>query len=127
MSKKIFIGEIDKESYYGTPIEMFKKAVELYKLDEFSISTNNPQFIETLEVLCGEENIKVFLKLNGEYKYVSVLTAYNYLGELYNTIDAMRIARMMGTDIDDILDVDIDKYNKKWKFENEDLNRSVDE
>ena len=127
MSKQIFVGEIKKESFYGTPIEMFKNAVSLSKCDKFSISTNNPQFLEALEVLCGEDNIDVFLILNEEYRHVNVVTAYNYLGELYDTIDAMRIARMRGTDIDDVLDVYVDKYNEKWNIENEDLDRGMDE
>lgn len=121
MSKKIIIiGEIAKESYYGTPIEMFERAIILSKMDSFEICTNNPQFLEALEVLCGEKNIEVYLKISGEYKYVNVVTAYNYLGELYDTIDAIRILYALDDKSveDDFLNEEMRKYNEKYSVNN---------
>lgn len=89
--RKIICGEIvGNETFSGTPIECFKEAVRLSKQDGFTVLTNDAMFIEALEVLCGEENIDVYLFLNGVFKKVSFLYAYNYLGDVYDIIDKIR-------------------------------------
>lgn len=120
MSKRIIVGEIAKESYYGTPIEMFERAITLSKRDSFEICTNNPQFLEALEVLCGEKNIEVYLKISGEYKYVDVITAYNYLGDLYDTIDSIRALYTLDDKSaeDDFLNKEMRRYNEKYSVNN---------
>ena len=60
MTKKIICGEI-REDFMDTPINIFKKAVELSKIDSFTVKTNNPQLVEALEVLCGEKKILFLL------------------------------------------------------------------
>lgn len=90
MSKKIIFGEIE-EDFHGTPIELFKKAIELSKLDEFIVHTNNPQFIETLEVLCGADNITTIIKLDYEYIEIDdIYAVYNYVGDLYDVLNSIR-------------------------------------
>lgn len=90
MAKEIICGEIH-ETIMDTPINVFKKALELSKEEDFSIETNNPQFVEALEVLCGEENIDYYFFLNGEFiKEESVKQVYDYLGEVYNIINTIR-------------------------------------
>ena len=112
--KKIFVGDI-RESFSGTPLQIFRQAIELSKLDSFCVFTNNPQFVEALEVLCGEENVDVFLRLHGETVEVSFLVAYDYLGNFYNIIDFIRISKSMNS-IDTLSHVEnkIKKYEKKY-------------
>lgn len=117
MVKEIFVGEIKYNAFelLGTPIELFKKAYQISKLDSWSIFTNNPQFIEALEVLCGEENIKIYLKLNGKCEEVSFFEAYNYLGDVYDIINRIRIKKDLGGDItDEWINYQVKKYNEKY-------------
>ena len=112
--KSIIVGEIS-EDYYSTPIYIFKKAIELSKQDEFQVHTNNPQLVEALEVLCGEDNVKVYLTLNGLCKRITFLEAYNYLGDVYDIIDRIRGFNLAGAPIDeDELSFFIEEYNKKY-------------
>ena len=118
MTKRIYIGEI-KENIRGTPIEKFEKAVELSKTDDFRVYTNDPQFVEALEVLCSAKKSHIYIILNGKCKEITFYEAYNYLGDLYDTIDYIRICVGVGgrdsrDDIDDIIDRDIKKYYDKW-------------
>ena len=122
MSKKVFVGDIGRESYIGlTPIQLFEKAVELSKLDEFSISTNNPQFLEAIEVLCGKENVKVFIKFGLEYTHVNFYQAYNYLGDVYDIINTLRVkvellecTKRGSKELDAVIEKEIKEYNDKW-------------
>ena len=66
--RKIFIGDVE-ENVLGTPIMKFKKAFELSTRNDFNVSTNDAQFIEALEVLCGENNITE----NDKYKNEQLL------------------------------------------------------
>lgn len=114
--KKIFIGDI-RESFNDTPLKIFRQAIELSKKDSFIVYTNNPQFVEALEVLCGEENVDVFLRLYGETVEVSFLMAYNYLGEFYEIIDFIRIANVMDDDYVSVMESvenQIDDYENKY-------------
>lgn len=117
MVKEIVVGEIKYNAFelLDTPIELFKKAYEISKLDSWSIFTNNPQFIEALEVLCGEENIKIYLKLNGKCEEVDFFEAYNYLGDVYDIINRIRIKKDLGGDItDEWVSYQVKKYNEKY-------------
>ena len=110
--KKIIIGVFTEETIRGTPSEVFKNAVRLSKeKDDFEIYTNNPQLVEALELLCGEENIEVFLN----QKQISFIEAYRYLGEIYDIINHMRLARNLDDEISyEIIDKEIKEYDKRW-------------
>ena len=114
--KKIIIGEI-KEQYNNTPINIFKKAVEISKQHSFEVHTNNPQLVEALEVLCGEDNINIFLKReNSELEEMNILEAYDYLGDVYDIIDYLRCYKLLEENINDnVFEEQISKYEKKWK------------
>ena len=124
MSKKIYCGEI-KEDIHGTPIRKFKKAVSLSKQDKFRVYTNDPQFIEALEVLCGEDNINIYLIINGKCIETSFLEVYNYLGDLCDTIGLIRLYNSgcsfykTETEIEDIINKEIKEYEVKWGDINE--------
>lgn len=92
-NKKIFIGNSLTDLY--PPIELFEKAYKLSKQEKWTITTNNPQFIEALEVLCGEENIEIYRLKNNEWKKISFLSAYCYLGDVYDIIDNIRVFRIV--------------------------------
>lgn len=113
--KKIIIGNFTEETIRGTPVNVFKNAVRLSEEKEFEIYTNNPQLVEALELLCGEENIEVFLSQNSKIRKISFLEAYQYLGELYNIINYMRLARNLDDEISyEIIDKEIKEYDDKW-------------
>lgn len=117
MVKEIFVGEIKYNAFelLDTPIELFKRAYKISKLDSWSVFTNNPQFIEALEVLCGEENIKIYLKLNGKCEEVDFLEAYNYLGDVYDIVNRIRLKRNLDSEItDEWINHQINEYNKKY-------------
>lgn len=117
MNKKtIFIGEVE-ESFQDTPIDIFKWAIRLSREDKFIVRTNNPQLVEALEVLCGEANVDVYLKLDFKTVKVSFITAYNYLGDIYDTIDAIRIKKGVGEDVtDEWINKEIQEYKNKYKY-----------
>lgn len=114
--KEIIVGEV-AETIWGTPIYLFEEAIRLSKEENFSIRTNNPQFIETLEVLVGEENMDIYIKLSGELNKVNFHTAYNYLGDLYHVINSIRFRSDLGSKkiSDEWLEKQIRKYNKRYK------------
>ena len=91
-SKKIILGEITDE-IKDTPINNFKYAIELSKKENFTVYTNNVQFLETLEILCGEDNLNVYLKLNGECEKITCLEAYCYVGDIYRMLHSIRCDR----------------------------------
>lgn len=121
MNKIIIIGSIN-ESFKGTPSQLFKRAVELSKQEDFVVYTNNPQFVEALEVLCGANNVKIYIHLEGKYIEVDFFTAYNYLGDIYDTINAIRFKKQIKhVDEDDIpfndyefLENEINEYEEKY-------------
>lgn len=117
MVKKIICGEIDEE-IKGTPIEIFKFAIELAKRDDFIVETNNPQLVEALEVLCGEENIDFYVSMDGELvKEESVRKVYNYLGDVYNIINHIRFVRDLESDFDlDDNEEDISNYIREYEL-----------
>lgn len=111
----IWVGEIEDDCCSNlTPLEWFKLGLDYFKKEEFSINTNNPQLIELLEVLCGEENIEINIILNNECTEVSFLTAYNYLGDFYDTIDSLRLFKSFEIRTDGIVERDVNEYIEKY-------------
>lgn len=91
VNKIIIIGDIWEQYVQYTPIEIFEEAIMLSISKGFIIRTNNAQFIEALEVLCGEKDIDIYIQLkNKKKKKISFLTAYDYLGDIYDIIDEIR-------------------------------------
>lgn len=121
MTKTIVCGEIAEEMF-GTPIEIFKEAVKYAKKDEFYIETNNPQFIEAVEVLCGEDNIEFYIYIEGQYcKQDRAMDIYNYLGDVYDIINSLRFAIDIGKDFgdtitDDDIEKEINEYELKYRY-----------
>lgn len=114
---KIIIGDFTEETIRGTPSDVFKNAIRLSKEKEFEIHTNNPQLIEALELLCGEENIEVFLSQNDKMKKISFIEAYNYLGDIYDIINYMRFTKDLDGEISySIIDEEIREYDDKWRI-----------
>ena len=119
MSKNIVCGEIETDKQFlDTPINVFKKAVRLSKKDNFCVKTNNPQLVETLEVLCGEENINFYICINNVYnKQDNVRDVYHYLGDVYQCINSLRIQRDFDDEItDNDIQKEIDEYNLKHDY-----------
>lgn len=112
INKKIIMGEIT-EDITGTPIAKFKKAITLSQHEAFIVYTNDPQFVEALEVLCGEKNIQVYLKLNGSCKKITVHEAYDYVGDIYHIINYTRFNHELQEDDNDSFTVDYDYLNKQ--------------
>lgn len=115
MTKRIIIGNV-REELYDSPIRMFKMAVRLSKKDNWSVSTNNPQFLEALEVLCGEENIDVCFKEynSNKIKVITFQEAYDYLGDVYDIINSIRSDVFFDRVNDDDIVKKIKKYEEKW-------------
>lgn len=124
MSKRIICGDI-KEEIFGTPINIFRDAIKAAKADEFCIETNNPQFIEAVEVLCGEENIEFYIYIDGQYcKQDRAMDVYNYLGDVYDIINSLRFAIDIGEDFgdtitDDDIEKEINEYELKHRYHSE--------
>lgn len=117
MSKTIIVGEIKSRDIFVflTPVQRFKKAYEIAKIDDFIIETNDAMMIETIEVLCGEKNIQVYLKIDGKLKEIGVIDAYNYIGDLYDVVDHMRAKRILDREITDSwFERQCEKYIKEW-------------
>lgn len=122
MSRKIICGEITNKREYiwlDTPIEIFRKAVSFRLLDDFTVYTNNPQLVEALEVLCGEDNVSIYIKLNGKCTEVSFSEAYHYLGDVYDIINRIRFHQEILEDFGEVCDFDyyqnqIKEYEDKW-------------
>ena len=122
MSKSIIIGKV-REEFYNSPIQMFQTAVRLSKKDHFTVRTNNPQFIESFEVLCGEENVGIYFQTYHEPSKLIEITfkkAYDYLGDVYDIVNVVRFnidlcGQQKWPPISDerILE-EIKEYQKKW-------------
>lgn len=128
MTNKIFVGEVE-EQYFGTPIDIFKEAIGLYtkRNEDFEVYTNNPQFVEALEVLCGENNIDIYIILDGVNYEVSFQKAYDYLGDVYDIINSIRFSKTLKEEEDDyysditLVFNDIKEYEDKWSLSRCDL------
>lgn len=124
MDRQIICGEIE-ETFTDTPIEIFKKAVQLSAIENWTIKTNNPQLVETLEVLCGEETIRYFIYLDGEYcEQEKAMDIYNYLGDVYDIINSLRFQRQLDDDFDvlskkEYIQEEIDEYEMKHQYHSE--------
>lgn len=117
MTKKIIVGEIEGKELLMpcTPIDKFKKTYKLSKIDNWVIYVNDAQFIEALEVLCGEENIKVYLTINGKCEEITFMTAYNYLGDVYDFINTIKIKKAFDEEItDEWIQHRIKEYNQTY-------------
>lgn len=126
MDRQIICGEIE-ETFTDTPIEIFKKAVQLSAIENWTVKTNNPQLVEALEVLCSEETIKYFIYLNGEYcEQERAMDIYNYLGDVYDIINSLRAQRNLADDFDiplnkEYIQKEIDEYEIKHQYHSEEL------
>ena len=120
MTKRIIIGDLYnwEINSKGTPISLFQKAYYMSKLERWCIHANDPQFVEALEVFCGEDNVEVYLKLNGKCKRISFQLAYDYLGDVYDFIDQIRgykIAHHLTKYVDDeFVENKVNEYNMKY-------------
>lgn len=122
--KKIIIGNIAIEFFYAheeisegvsasyfTPLQVFENIYEIYKKDfkEFRIETNNPQLVEVVEVLYTKNGEESDIELYYQDKWGKLIQlndfqeAYDYLGEPYDIIDAIRVARSFNEDEKDVL------------------------
>lgn len=97
--KIIVIGDIIEPSFVQTPIKVFKKAYDLSKQEEWVVFTNNPQFVEALEVL--NDDVKIYLRLNGREEEIDVIEAYDFLGDVYDIIRSIKIRKELEVDITD--------------------------
>lgn len=126
MDRQIICGEIE-ETFTDTPIEIFKKAVQLSAIENWIVKTNNPQLVEALEVLCGEETIKYFIYLNDEYcEQEKAMDIYNYLGDVYDIINSLRFQRDLADDFDilsrkECIQKEINEYEMKHQYHSEEL------
>lgn len=115
MTKRIIIGNV-REELYDSPIRMFKMAVRLSKKDNWTVSSNNPQFIEALELLCGEEKVEVYFKKfnSNKMQLITFKNAYDYLGDVYDIINSIRSDVFFDRLNDDDIVEEIRKYEEKW-------------
>lgn len=117
--KIILIGDVTDDFALLNPIECFERAYELSKLDDFTVRTNNPQVVEALEVLCGEGEIVVLLCSKKRRFPINIQVAYNYLGDVYDIIDSIRIRKGISEEkiTDEYIQHEIDEYNTKYNVE----------
>lgn len=97
MCKQIIIGEVIDE-IKDTPLNNFKYAIELSQKENFSVYTNDVLFIETLEVLCGEDNLRIYLKLGNNCEEITCMDAYEFVGDIYRIINFIRFKRELTED-----------------------------
>lgn len=117
MTKTIIVGEIKSRDIYVflTPVQKFRKAYEISKRDNFTIETNDAMMIETIEILCGEENLEVYLKIDNKLKEISVIDAYKYIGGLYDVVNDMRLKTHFDEEITDSwFERQCEEYIKEW-------------
>ena len=117
MAKIIIVGEVRSRDIYVflTPVQKFRKAYETSKRDNFTIETNDAMMIETIEILCGEENLEVYLKIDDKLKEISVIDAYNYIGGLYDVVNDMRLKTDFDEEITDSwFERQCEEYIKEW-------------
>lgn len=130
MSKSIVCGEINRhDEWFGTPLELFKRAIVLSKKDNFCVKTNNAQVIEILEVLCGEQNIDFYICFNGiNVKQDDVIDVYNYLGDLYNAVNSLRFQIELGDEVtDEDIEREIAEYEAKHEYYSEKTNPIIED
>ena len=120
-NRKIYVGEVPIDDIsIGTPIYMANLAVELAEKEGFIVYTNDPQFVEMLEVLLGEDNINIYLQLNGKTIEITFKQAYDYLGDIYDTINEIRFTTELchnykyGIERKDNVIESLKEYEKKW-------------
>lgn len=117
--KIIIIGDVEEE-FLGTPVDNFKKAIELSKSDGFKIYTNDVQVVEALEVLCDEKNIHVYLRKDKVEVEIDVMDAYNFVGDIYRIINSLRFEKELNEDMGECFDLiksvneDIKEYEEKY-------------
>ena len=112
-SKIIVIGDIIEPSFVQMPIKVFKKAYDLSKQEEWIVFTNNPQFVEALEVL--NDDVKIYLRLNGREEEIDVIEAYDFLGDVYDIIRSIRIKKDLDVDItDEWIEHQIKEYDMRY-------------
>lgn len=112
-SKIIVIGDIIEPSFVQTPIKVFKKAYDLSKQEEWVVFTNNPQFVEVLEVL--NDDVKIYLRLNGREEEIDVIEAYDFLGDVYDIIRRIKIKKDLDEDVTDKwIEHQIKEYNMRY-------------
>lgn len=116
MTKRIIIGNV-REELYDSPIRMFQMAVRLSKQDDWTVSSNNPQFIEALEVLCGEEKVEVYFKKfnSNKMQLITFKKAYDYLGDVYDIINNIRRDVFLDRLNDGDIVEEIKRYEQKWR------------
>lgn len=117
MAKIIIVGEVRSRDIYvfQTPVQQFRKAYKISKRDNFTIETNNAMMIETIEILCGEENLEVYLKIDDKLKEISIIDAYKYIGGLYDVVNDMRLKTHFDEEITDSwFERQCEEYIKKW-------------
>lgn len=113
MSKIIVIGDIIEPSLAQMPIKLFKKAYDLSKQENWVEFTNNPQFVEALEVL--NDDVKIYLRLNGKNEEIDVSEAYDFLGDVYDIINRIRIKKDLGGSIsDEWIEHQIKEYDMRY-------------
>lgn len=113
MSKIIVIGDIIEPSLAQMPIKLFKKAYDLSKQENWVEFTNNPQFVEALEVL--NDDVKIYLRLNGKNEEIDVSEAYDFLGDVYDIINRIRIKKDLGGCItDEWIEHQIKEYDMRY-------------
>ena len=116
--REIIIGNIngsEDEYLLKTPIEKFKYAYQLSKQRSgFIVYTNDVQFIEALEVFCGEDNLNIYFKHKdyNELVEISVMDAYNYVGNIYSILNSIRLRKELGYTVsDELIEKEINEYN----------------
>lgn len=117
--KCIIIGNV-REEFYDSPIKMFKMAVRLSKQENWTVKSNNPQFIEALEVLCGEDNVEVYFKkyTSKSMQLITFKDAYDYLGDIYDIVNMIRFVENISDELpsDDKIITEIKRYERKWEY-----------
>lgn len=116
----IVIGDT-REDYVGAQIDLFMIAMRLSEQSEIIVHTNNPIFVEALEVLIGEDNLYFYLHLDGKYEEVDKYEAYDYLGDVFRIINGLRFEIEINEDCYNEIKYDkkqlydtIAEYNERW-------------
>lgn len=109
-SKQIIIGDIE-DSITGSPISQLRQAIFLSKQERFTVFTNNAQLIESLEVLCGEQEISIILKIGDNCCEIDFEDAYDYIADIYLILNFMR----SGYENKDYLERRMQEYEKKYQ------------
>ena len=75
--------------------------------------------MEALEVLCEEDEIIILLCSEESRFPINIQTAYNYLGDVYDIIDSIRVHQRLDEEgiTDEYIQHEIDEYNIKYNVE----------